>query len=44
MYDPELIICEEQAEERIGCDIFGNLYNENKDREDIPILKEKVSI
>lgn len=43
MYDPELIVCEEQAEQKIGCSIFGDLYKENIDRDDIPIIKEKVS-
>ena len=44
MYDPELILCEEEAEEKIGYSIFGYPYNNKDDNiDDISEIKEKVS-
>lgn len=44
MYVPELILCEEQTEEKIGYSIFGFPYNNKDDNiDDISEIKEKVS-
>lgn len=41
IYVPELILCEEQAEEKLGCDIFG-AYNNKDDDISVPNMKEKI--
>lgn len=42
IYVPELILCEEQAEEKLGCDIFGTYNNKDDDIQNISDIKEKI--
>lgn len=42
MYVPELILCEEQAEEKIGYSIFGYPYNNKDDDINISDMEDKI--